>query len=307
VLLTAGRWRDTCRELDLAERILRERCRGVAWELDTVHNFLLMAVFNLGDLGTLRKLWPALMQEADDRGDLYALTTLGTIYMAQVRLADDEPDTAQTDLDAVMARWPRVGYHIQHAGALRAQVAIDLYRGRAESAWQRVAEAWPAYRHSLLRRVHVIRVQLADLRGRAALAALAFGRDPRPLFAAAEQSARALEAERIGWADAHARMIRAGIAARRYQPAVAARLFREAARKFDEADMALHSAIARRRASRFLQGAEAEALRAAAAADLDALGVRRVESFVAVYAPDVIGESDTDTSTSDHNRRAAGS
>lgn len=297
--LTAGRWRDAYGGLARAEQNLRDHCRGAAWELDTVHNFQFTALMYLGDLSAMRRLWPALMQEASDRGDLYAEATLGSIYMTLIRLADDEPHAARRDLDAAMARWPTEGFHVQHSGALRAHVAIDLYEGRPLAAWNRVCTAWPAYRRSMIGRVLLIRMQLADLRARAALAAADLSPDRLPLLDAAEESAREMEQAGVGWAEAHAVMIRAGVAARRCQFPDASRLFRDAAARFQALEMAVNAAVARRRAARFLSGHEAACLRADAVAELEALGVRRVDPFVAVYAPDVLGEPERDPSTDD--------
>jgi hypothetical protein len=288
--LTAGRWRDACRDFAAAEAVFRDRCTGVAWELDTVHNYSLLALTYLGRLDDVRRRWPLLVREARERGDLYAVTTLSTYYMAVVRLADDEPDQAGRELDEVMARWSHLGFHIQHAAALRARAAIDLYRGDGLQAWQRVASAWPAFRRSLLGRVQLTRIQLTDLRARCALAASDAFRDPAPLLRVAEVSARGLEGEGLPWASALAAMLRAGLAARRGDRAGAVDLFRAAAARFDDAEMPLNAAAARRRSGALAESLagdrEAEASRLAL---LD-LGVRNPARFVNLFATDALGD-----------------
>ncbi|HEX3449899.1 MAG TPA: protein kinase, partial [Isosphaeraceae bacterium] len=44
-----GRWKAAQTALDQAEQIFRNRCTGVTWERDTVHNFVLWALMQLGE------------------------------------------------------------------------------------------------------------------------------------------------------------------------------------------------------------------------------------------------------------------
>ena len=48
--LMLGRWREAREAFERAEVIFRDRCTGVAWELDTVHNLALWATNHMGDL-----------------------------------------------------------------------------------------------------------------------------------------------------------------------------------------------------------------------------------------------------------------
>ena len=200
--LLFGRWREARESFDTAEAIFRDRCTGVAWELDTVHNLALWATTHMGDLATLRGRWPVLLQEAQERGDLYAITTLNTFFMTLLRLADDDPEGARRELAAVMGRWSHRGFHVQHGNAFRAEVHIDLYRGDGRSAWSRMRQHWGLYRRSQLLRVQMLRIELLELRGRSALAAARTARRPAALLRAAARDARRLEREREPWARA---------------------------------------------------------------------------------------------------------
>jgi serine/threonine protein kinase/tetratricopeptide (TPR) repeat protein len=287
--LTAGRWRAAFGELDAAERVFRDRCTGVSWELDTVHNLSLLALTNLGALDELRRRWPRLLREARDRGDLYAVTTLSTYYLAVVRLADDEPEPAARELEEAMRHWSRRGVHIQHANALRARAAVDLYRGDP-AVWRKFEDAWPALQRSLTGRVQLTRIQLTDLRGRSALSASVSADDPRPLLRAAEASARALEREGLPWSSALAALLRAGLAARRDDRESALALYHDAATRFDAAEMPLHAAASRRRAAQLDETQDESQTLAASDEVFKALGVRNPSRFANIYAPNPLAE-----------------
>src|SRR5262249_47919403 len=66
--LMVGRWSEARAAFDCAEAIFRDRCTGVSWELDTVHNLALWATTSMGDLNELRRRCPVLIQEALARG-----------------------------------------------------------------------------------------------------------------------------------------------------------------------------------------------------------------------------------------------
>jgi hypothetical protein len=283
--LLFARWRAARESFDGAEAIFRDRCTGVAWELDTVHHLGLWATTHLGDLAMMRQRWPVLLQEAQERGDLYAITTLNTFFMALLRLADDDPDGARRELAAVMGRWSHRGFHVQHGHAVRAEAHIDLYRGDGASAWARVRQHWPAYRSSQLLRVQMLRIELIELRGRTALAAARTARRPRHLLRAAAWDAWRLDHEREPWACAHAQLLRAGIASARGDNARAIAGFRAAADQFERLEMLLHAAAARLRLGKLLGAAAGHAARSQAEQWMLDQTIRDPARMAGVYAP----------------------
>ena len=175
-----GRWRAAKENCDRAETIFRDRCTGVAWEIDTANAFALWGLSHLGEVAELSRRWPILLTQVRDRGDLYAAMNLSSYLMSVVRLAADDPVAARAELGATMAQWSRQGYHVQHNDALWAGVQIELYCGAGQSAWSLIRQSWPALRRSLLLRVHFIRTSMYFLRARAALAAAAEHRTSSP-------------------------------------------------------------------------------------------------------------------------------
>jgi serine/threonine protein kinase/tetratricopeptide (TPR) repeat protein len=303
--LLFGNWRQARESFDRAEAIFRDRCTGVAWELDTAHNLALWATTHMGDLATLQRRWPVLLQEAQGRGDLYAITTLNTFFMALLRLADDDPDGARRELAAVMGRWSHRGFHIQHGNAVRAEVHVDLYCGSGAAAWARMRQHWGAYRRSQLLRVQMLRIEQLELRGRSALAAARTALRPGPLLRAAARDAGRLEREHEPWARAHAQLLRAGIATVRGDRRRAVAGLYAAAAQFETLEMHLHAAACRRRLGELLVGAPGEALINEADQWMRKQTIRDPARMTSVYAPGLTPSSgsDEDSNTSSKDSR----
>ncbi len=304
--LLSGRWREARESFDSAEVIFRDRCTGVAWELDTVHNLALWATTHMGDLATLRRRWPVLLQEAQERGDLYAITTLNTFFMTVLRLADDDPDGARRELASVMGRWSHRGFHVQHGNAFRAEAHIDLYRGDGAAAWGRMRQHWASYRRSQLLRVQMLRIELYELRGRSALAAARTADHPWFLLQSAARDARLLDREREPWAHAHAQLLRAGIATARGDRRRAVAGLCAAAAGFESVEMHLHAAASRRRLGELLGAAPGHALIAQADQWMREQTIQDPARMTNVYVPGIPeGSAGEDSTALRTARRAA--
>jgi hypothetical protein len=254
-----GRWRTAQEECDRAEVVFGDHCTGVAWERNTASAFSLWGLSHQGEVAELSRRWPILRAQALERGDLYAAMNLSSYLMSIVRLAGDDPGTAQVELRETMSRWSYQGYHVQHNDALWAGVQIELYCGAGVSAWDLIRRSWPALRRSLLLRVQFIRTSMYFLRARAAIAAAVELRTSRPaealsLLASAGRYARLLERERMPCPAAYARLIQGALAGVRGDPAQSARLLGEAVVRFEAVDMRLCSSAARRRRGELIGG-----------------------------------------------------
>ena len=254
-----GRWTTAQLECDRAETIFRDRCTGVAWELDTAHAFALWGLSHQGAVAELSRRWPILLDLARARGDLYAVMNLSSYLLSIVRLAADDPDTADRELGQTMSKWSREGYHVQHNDALWAAVQVELYRGDGAAAWDLIDRSWPALRRSLLLRVQFIRTSMHFLRARAALAAAVAVRrcraaEARSLLAVARRAARRLEREKMPCPTAYARLIQGALAAVVGDRSRAVPLLTDAVTCFETVDMRLCAAAARRRLGECLGG-----------------------------------------------------
>jgi hypothetical protein len=214
----------------------------------------------MGWVSELARRHATLYREARERGDLFAWMNLGTFILATVSAANDEPGVAREELLQVSGRWSQRGYHIQHHNVLLARMTLDLYEQRGLEAWAYISSRWPTYRASLLLRIQQVRIEMLQLRARAALAAAARSADPGPLLVTAERQARRLERERAAWPAGHASFIRAGVslAQGRIDGALAGLIRAEQA--YEASQMQGYAAASRRRRGELLGGEEGRSL-----------------------------------------------
>jgi hypothetical protein len=205
--LLAGRWKRSRDIMAQAEQVLRERCVGVAWELATARLFHSVALFFLGELRELGERLPALLESADERGDIYEATDLRIRIAHAALLAQDRVAEARAAAERAAEDWPRDRFYIQHWWSLMARTEIHLYAGEPEAAWQLIDNAWPALRRSLLLRVQYIRVE--SLYHRACAGIMAGHPAGRRQ---AVQDAAKLRREDADWAVALAHAVEAGLA-----------------------------------------------------------------------------------------------
>jgi eukaryotic-like serine/threonine-protein kinase len=195
-----GRFAGGLRHFRLAEPIFRDRCRDVAYELDSINLFALWCRYYLGQIRDLSAALPLALAECDGRGDLSGTTNLRSRVSHVAALAADDPALARAETEAAVRAWSQRGFFAQHYYALYAQAQIDLYRG--EDAGARLQASWKALEKSLLLRVQFIHVEALHLRARAHLAA---GRRSE-----ARKDARRILGLKLQWAEPLALLILAG-------------------------------------------------------------------------------------------------
>jgi hypothetical protein len=166
-----------------------------------------------------------------------------------LQLATGGVAQAQSQLAAAELLYPRSRRSFVYAIDLYARAVIELYGddGDRAAAWRRMRGSWSTLRPTTALRQQTVRVDMWDLRGRAALAALAGGDAPRGARRDVERAIARLARERADWTAALQLMLRSGLALLDGERATATTLLARAAAAADAADMALHAAVARRR------------------------------------------------------------
>lgn len=280
-----GRWSETRRFAENAEDTFRTSCTGVAWEIDTARIFWLWALNFLGEFADLRRRWREWMKDARERGDVYLEGTLGTLMMALVRIADDEPDSAREELQQSAQVWSNQGFHVQHHNHTLARCVLSLYRSESTEVWELLESLRASYARSLLLRIQIIRIELERFRARGALAAATArgGGRSAPFLREAERAARRLESERVPLATAHALSIRAQVAAADRETVQSRRLFESAIHAFHDLGMSIFAAAARRELGRLLADEQGQVLIDEADQWMVEQGIRAPARMAAVY------------------------
>ena len=271
-----------------AERILKNECTGVAWELDTTYIFWVFCHTWTGDWAAMSRRLPGLVAEMEERGDKYAAAYMRLRSLHLIHLAADNVAKAREQEWLGIEGWSKQTFQIQHFSDLAARQEIDLYDDKPSAAWDRIGSIWPAFHRSLLTRIQSVWIQFLDLRARSAVALAASdeGRaNAAMLLSSAEQDASRLERERIRWATALARLTRATIAATRGDRERAAGLAGEADALLTAADMRLCAAAARRRRGQAIGGDEGRTILAAVDAWMAGNTIKNPARVTAMLAP----------------------
>jgi len=253
-----GQWRTAVERFRAAQKIGRERCVGVTWEMNSAELLELWALAYLGDLPELSLRLPRLLKEARERDDVFAETGLLLGLPNMVWLARDRPDEADEHVAAAMRRWTSSGFHSQHYFALVARTQTALYRGDGTTALGLLKAAWPELESAMLLRLQTIRIELHHLRARAALAASAAlkpSQDQRKLLRLAVKDGASIAGEDMPWASPLAQIIEAGVFAQRGERRAAMEALGRAAVGFDSLEMGLYAAAARFQRERLSGGA----------------------------------------------------
>lgn len=267
-----------CRD---AERVLRDSCGEVAWEVGTAQVHQLLALTMMARNADVADKLAAYLHEADERGDLWTYTNLLALEALGPLLARARPDEAAARLDEAESRW-NAGTQLHGARLLRVRVAtaIDLYRAPAE------AHARFAGRRALLERagfarVPFARVTLLELAGRTALAA-SIARDEPGLLREVDHAARRLSREGDPAASGFADLLRGGAHLARGSRMLAARCLVQGIAKLEPRGLAQWCLPARARLADLsrVRGVDDDPR-----LTLAKQGVTDVERFVAMMLP----------------------
>jgi eukaryotic-like serine/threonine-protein kinase len=263
-------------------------CIGVAWEISVTRLFALICLYYEGRIDELALRLPPILVDAEDRGDLFAATSIRVTTQHVVLVAAGRGDEARAITDDAMARWSQTGFQMQHRSALVTHVEIDLSQGKAREAYDRIEGKWRAIESSMLLQMRQQRIDTLSARARAAVAAATAtdsGGDRKRLLAEASHHAHRIIREAMAWAVGQGRLITAAVAYAGGDHARAVAELRHAIERFEASGMALHAAASRLRLGPILGGDEGGALGADAAAWMAEAGVGDVDGLVRMLAP----------------------
>jgi hypothetical protein len=284
-----GQW-TVARELcEGAERVLRERCTGVAWQIDTAKFYTLLSLFYIGHIGELSRRLPVLLKEAQERDALYAETILRTRISYLACLASDDAPGAEQAVRQGMERWSHRGFHNQHYYEMVAAADVLLYTGDGTAAWNGLQKKWRDLSRTLLLRVQPVLIESLHLRARAALGAAVDPATTSPgralLINVAERDAQRLHRLGAPWGQALAKLTLSGVATLRGDRARAVTHLEAAEATFEHSNMGLFGAVTRRRRGELLEGSRGEQLQQSADTWMRSQTIVDPERFAQMLAP----------------------
>ncbi len=247
------------------------------------------AIFTDYYVGNLRRAFERarqLLVQATDRGDLYTWVNLQSTVMAAAYLADDDPRSARTSVRAALAVWTQTTFSVQHWHALLYDATIDLYDGRGDAAYERIARDWRNLKKSLLMHGVAVRIPALFLRATLAIASTA----GRPDMASrrvteARRLASSLEKETDEWAAVLVALVHAAADNASGDRERAIARLRFAIDRGEATGTRVYVAPARHRLGLLLGGDEGRAAIEEAVADLTAQGIRNPDRWCAIYLP----------------------
>jgi len=275
--------------LQRADTLLRERCTGVSWELDTVLFYTLRVLRLLGNVAKIRSLVPATLKDVMARGDLYAETCLRGAGLWICNLAEDKPQEALAEIETARSKWSQSGFHPLHYVQLQARVDIATYQGDGDGAWAAILASWPSLERSRMLRFEFVGIEAHNVRSRAAIAAAAMpGKSvaaKKPLLDEAARCLRKIEKHRLEWPRPVLQLGHATLAAFAGNEERAVELLSHAAAGFDAGSYELLANLCRRRRGGLIGGDKGAALIQGADAWMAKQGIRNPTRFADAIIP----------------------
>jgi len=280
-----GRWRPCVDHSRVGMKIFRDQCTDVRWEIGITQIFYTSGLLYVGAIGDLVRTTPTLVREAIERGDQYAGNGLRAWRSNIVWLAMDAPGEAREQAERGSVSAKGEDFHLHHYYESFSHVQIDLYQGDAELAWSRLERLVQGLKRSMLLRIQSVRIESAFLQARCALTLATDGRSRDEMWRVADNAARRIEKEKTHWGNPMAVLVRGQVARLRGDEALALRLLSDAFVAFQEADMALFAAVARRRRGELMSGERGAAEVRAANEWMKEQLIVSPERMVALFAP----------------------
>ncbi|HEX3774690.1 MAG TPA: protein kinase [Polyangiaceae bacterium] len=282
----SGEWRSAQRMLDEAEIILRERCRAVTWELTNTQAWSCNSLILCGDLRAAAERVPAIVREATERSDRFALMHM--IYPACITAlaADDVERGWRVATDDSTFRSCEPGrFTAGHWGRLISTQSVHRYRGEGKRAAAFVENEWPGLVSSQFLRVHLMRVFSEFERALSLISALDEGSLDRDLERAAERSAKRVLGDSPEYAEPMGRYVAGCLAAVRADRDRALVEFERAASGLAAVDMGYLALCARQRYAELLGADSGRELMKKCHEDFGARGVVDINACLMMSAP----------------------
>lgn len=286
VRVFSGEWRAAQATLDTAEALIRERCRGLHWELANAVAWSTNALILCGELRVAAERVPGALREAQERADRFAMMHM--VYPAAITaLVADDPDAAQR----AAQEFPKFSGEFSdrftggHWGGLISRVSVSRYRGHGRAAHRDMEVEFARIRAAHFLRVHMMRVCTTFERALCAIAAAEDGGDRGALLGLAERCADELLADRPDYAAPMGHHVMGCLLMARGEPARAARSLDLAISGLSRVDMGYLASCARARRGALTGGDAGREQARASMQQLSYQGIVNVERCLDMSAP----------------------
>jgi hypothetical protein len=155
-----GEFRRTVSAFEEAEQLLAPLV-GVEWERVTSRFFRCFSLIAMGDFASAARDVEATLVDADRRNDLYARGLFGMSPGVWSCLIRDDADDAARRLASGREGWPDEPFLMIHLLEMISGAVIDLYRGDARAALDRLDAGLPRFRSSVLSRMPWIMAEVS--------------------------------------------------------------------------------------------------------------------------------------------------
>ena len=278
-----GQWSRSVDRCDAAERMFRDDCVGVTWEIGSARQIAMSCLVLVGRFNELRHRLTGALDDAERRGDLYATTQYQTL-LPILCLVDDQPATARDVLARARTALPRHDVTMLHWQVLQTSAWAELYIGAPAKAVALLDQHMPAIQRAFLLRMHQVQWHSTYTRTAAWLGALGEGaREPARLRSAIRATCKSLGSDPIS--RPVLLLVNAELAVLRGDLDAAVHAYLGAADAFDAAGLTLFAWAARWRRGELLGGDTGRALVAQVRAALSAEGCVRPDRVVAMLVP----------------------
>jgi eukaryotic-like serine/threonine-protein kinase len=246
-----GRWDVAVESGREGERVLRENCSGVSWELSVALNAEIGGLVWSGQWRDYARRLDEAGRDAQDRGDLNAFAR-HLINRCPLSIAADEPDRAAHDLceaeRTLAVEWRGRGSHIPHFIGLLGRGQIAIYEGRAAAEFDGLHRQIKRLRRSSLVRVETLAIFALLLEGTLSIAAAA---DPssgssrrKQLLRVAAARGQDLRRRHAVWSAGLAMLMEAGVEAVSGREERASARWYGAQRELERSGMRMYAAAA---------------------------------------------------------------
>lgn len=251
-----GLWSEALRRYSAAERILIEECHGLNWELSFARTGKLWTLMSAGGSVRLQEEAPRILEGAVQRGDFVTATNVATHPLPYALILSGRPAEARETCEQWLARWTHHGFGLQRALGVLATTYSWLYEDRPQNAFDLLEGNWEQIAKSGLLRLPSSAGFWWDTRARVLILAAqdSQGQRRHKLVRTAEAALRRLDRIDAPSGPAHAAHIRGALHALRGEWPRAVAEMESSARRFEQCEMKIYAASARRRLGEWAGG-----------------------------------------------------